>query len=109
MSETIRSYSDGLGDMRDEVLEQVEIESKYEGYIKRQDIEIEKIRRHESMQLPQDFDYSAVQGLSNELKQKLSQHQPVSLARAARIPGMTPAALSILLVCAKKAQSAHAG
>ena len=102
------SFDAQLQQIAQDVFAQVEIETKYEGYIKRQDVEIQKIRRHESMRLPEDFDYSAVQGLSNELRQKLAQHQPASLARAARIPGMTPAALSILLVCAKKAQSVHA-
>lgn len=91
---------------RDSVFAQVEIETKYEGYIKRQDVEIEKIRRHEGMLLPVGLDYSRIEGLSNELKQKLTEHQPASLARAARIPGMTPAALSILLVSAKKAAAA---
>ena len=86
-----------------ELLDQVMIETKYAGYISRQDEEIAKIRRHEGMQLPADMDYTAVDGLSNELRQKLSAQQPATLARAARIPGMTPAALSILLVHAKKA------
>ena len=91
------------------VLKQLEIEIKYEGYIRRQDEEIEKIRRHESLRLPADFDYAAVEGLSNELKQKLAQAQPATLARAARIPGMTPAALSLLLVRAKRAGQAVTG
>ena len=85
------------------VLRQLEIETKYAGYIKRQDDEIDKIRRHEAMQIPPQLDYSNIDGLSNELRQKLDQQRPVSLARAARIPGMTPAALSILLIHAKKA------
>lgn len=82
-------------------LAQFEIETKYAGYIKRQEEEIEKIRRHESMQLPANLDFLRIDGLSNELRQKLDHHRPDSLARAARIPGMTPAALSILLVRAK--------
>jgi len=86
-----------------ELLAQLEVETKYEGYIKRQDKEIAKIRRHEGMNLPSGLDYAQVEGLSNELKQKLSVTEPTTLARAARIPGMTPAALSILLVHAKKA------
>ena len=83
-------------------LSQLEIETKYEGYIKRQDEEIARIRRHEHMRLPASMDYEGIEGLSNELKQKLSAAAPESLARAARIPGMTPAALSILLVQAKR-------
>jgi len=84
-------------------LDQVLIETKYAGYIARQDEEIAKIRRHEGMQLPRGIDYGEIDGLSNELRQKLTANQPDTLARAARIPGMTPAALSILLVHAKKA------
>jgi tRNA uridine 5-carboxymethylaminomethyl modification enzyme len=84
------------------LLQQLEVETKYEGYIKRQDQEIAKIRRHEGMKLPTGMNYAGVDGLSNELKQKLTRLEPTSLARAARIPGMTPAALSILLVHAKR-------
>ncbi len=93
------------------LLEQVIIETKYAGYIARQDEEIAKIRRHEGMTLPQLMDYADIDGLSNELRQKLAAAQPSTLARAARIPGMTPAALSILLVHAKKqhGQTASSG
>ena len=89
-------------------LEQFEIETKYAGYIKRQDDEIDKIRRHEGLRIPAQLDFLQIDGLSNELRQKLDHHKPDSLARAARIPGMTPAALSILLVHAKAKQSAAA-
>lgn len=85
------------------LLEQALIETKYAGYIARQDEEIAKIRRHESMRIPVDLAYAGIDGLSNELRQKLESNKPATLARAARIPGMTPAALSILLVHAKKA------
>lgn len=88
------------------LIDQVMIETKYAGYISRQDEEIAKIRRHEGMQLPASMDYAGIDGLSNELRQKLNSNKPSTLARAARIPGMTPAALSILLVHAKKAQAA---
>ena len=64
-------------------LAQLEIETKYMGYIKRQEDEIEKIRRHESMQIPESLDYFNIDGLSNELRQKLDHHRPDSLARAA--------------------------
>ena len=86
-------------------LEQFEIETKYAGYIKRQNDEIEKIRRHEGLQIPPQLDFLNVEGLSNELRQKLDHHRPESLAKAARIPGMTPAALSVLLVHAKAFQN----
>ncbi len=103
------SASDVIGMVADvplAVVEQIAIEAKYEGYIKRQDVEIAKIRRHEALAIPQSLEFSTIDGLSNELRQKLQQAQPTTLARAARIPGMTPAALSILLVHAKKA-AAH--
>ena len=87
-------------------LAQVLIETKYAGYITRQDEEIAKIRRHEGMQIPKDMSYTSIDGRSNELREKLADNKPATLARAARIPGMTPAALSILLIHAKKA-AAH--
>ena len=89
-------------DFAPELLRQVDAEVKYEGYILRQEAEIAKIRRHEALALPQGLDYSCLPGLSRELQQKLGAAKPASLARAARIPGMTPAALSLLLVHARK-------
>ena len=85
-----------------EVSEQVEIDVKYAGYIGRQQEEIERLRRHEHTAIPVSFDYDSVSGLSNEVKQKLSQAKPETLARASRIPGVTPAAISLLLVSLKK-------
>ena len=93
-------------DQEPELLRQVEAEVKYEGYIRRQDEEIAKIRRHEAIALPATLDYHTLPGLSRELQQKLCEAQPESLAKAARIPGMTPAALSVLLVHAKKQRAA---
>jgi tRNA uridine 5-carboxymethylaminomethyl modification enzyme len=80
------------------VARQVEIEIKYEGYIKRQFAEIERFRHMEQIRLPGEFDFNNVHGLSNELKQKLSTIRPTSLGQASRISGMTPAALSVLMV-----------
>ncbi len=102
--ETTDTFSADLNALlaKDALLFQVETDTKYAGYIKRQDEEIAKIRRHESMTLPAEMDFCSISGLSNELRQKLDEHRPTSLARAARIPGMTPAALSILLVHAKQ-------
>lgn len=77
----------------DKVSEQVEIDAKYAGYIGRQQDEIERLRRHENTPIPATFDYSLVRGLSNEVKQKLSQAKPETLARASRVPGVTPAAI----------------
>jgi len=85
-----------------DVVEQVEIQATYDGYIKRQEQEILRQQRHESTLIPADFDYSQVRGLSNEVKQKLMQHTPVSVGQAARISGVTPAAISLLLVHLKR-------
>ena len=85
-----------------EVLAQVEIETKYEGYIRRQEEEIARVRRHEGIALPADIDFASVPGLSRELAEKLTEVAPATLAQASRIPGMTPAALSLLLVHARK-------
>ena len=84
------------------VAEQVEIQCKYAGYIERQQDEIDKQRRHEETRLPADFDYNKVSGLSNEVRQKLIAQRPTSLGQASRIPGVTPAAISLLLVHLKK-------
>ncbi len=92
-----------LGEPADpEVLAQVEIETKYEGYIRRQEEEIARVRRHEGIALPTEINFGQVPGLSAELAEKLTEVGPATLAQAARIPGMTPAALSLLLVHAKK-------
>jgi tRNA uridine 5-carboxymethylaminomethyl modification enzyme len=84
------------------VAEQVEIQVKYAGYIDRQQQDIERLKHYQQTPLPDNFDYHQVVGLSNEVKQALSQAKPDSLARAARIPGVTPAAISILLVYLKR-------
>lgn len=85
-----------------EVAEQVEISVKYQGYIQHQQEEIERQKRHENTEIPADFNYSLVSGLSNEVRMKLTQHRPVSIGQASRISGVTPAAISILLVNLKK-------
>lgn len=84
------------------VIEQVEIQARYAGYIRRQQAEIESLRRHEELILPEDLDYEVVRGLSNEVRQKLAAARPGTLGHAARIPGVTPAAVSLLLVHIKK-------
>jgi len=81
---------------------QVDVQAKYRGYIERQHDEIERQRRHEETGLPQDFDYGAVRGLSNEVRQRLIEHRPATLGLAARIPGVTPAAVSLLLIHLKR-------
>jgi tRNA uridine 5-carboxymethylaminomethyl modification enzyme len=82
--------------------EQVEIQAKYAGYIDRQKEDIARLRRNENLLLPSDLDYSAVDGLSNEVRQKLSAARPDTLARAGRIPGVTAAAIALLLIYLKK-------
>ena len=85
-----------------QVTQQVEIQLKYQGYINRQELEIDHLKRQENTVLPGNFDYQQMQGLSNELKQKLIVARPENIGRASRIPGMTPAAISLLLVYLKK-------
>ncbi len=84
------------------VAEQVEIQSKYQGYIERQAEEIDKLRRHEQTAIPVDIDYQSITGLSNEMRQKLGDIRPHTLGQASRIQGVTPAAISLLLIHLKK-------
>lgn len=86
----------------EQVSEQVQIAVKYAGYISRQAEDIERLRRQENTPLPEDLDYSRMEGLSNEIKQKLTQARPATLAAASRIQGVTPAAVSLLLIHLKK-------
>lgn len=88
---------------RGDVAEQVEVQTKYAGYITRQQDEIDKLRKNENTKIPDDFDYESVSGLSNEVKQKLIAQRPGTIAQASRIPGVTPAAISLVLVFLKKA------
>jgi tRNA uridine 5-carboxymethylaminomethyl modification enzyme len=81
---------------------QVEARAKYAGYIERQEEEIERARRNEDTRLPADLDYAALAGLSHEVRQKLGEARPATLGQAGRLPGVTPAAVSILLVHLKK-------
>ena len=90
----------GAGDPA--VAEQIEIQTKYAGYVERQHAEIERARRYEAAALPADVDYARIAGLSNEVRQKLGQHRPETVAQAGRIPGITPAAISLLLIHLKK-------
>ncbi len=89
-------------DLREQVTEQVEIQAKYAGYIDRQRDEVERARQAEAVRLPPDLDYRQVKGLSAEITEKLARHRPETLGQAGRIPGVTPAALSLLLVHLKK-------
>jgi tRNA uridine 5-carboxymethylaminomethyl modification enzyme len=96
--------ADWIGDERlaEQVKLQVDVQAKYSGYLKRQSEEIDRRTRHDDLALPVDIDYGAVSGLSNEARQCLQAVRPQTLGQAARIPGLTPAAVSLLLVHLKK-------
>ena len=98
--------AEGLERLEDEVVEQLvtglEIEARYAGYIERQSAEIERQRRQADTPLPADLDYAAVRGLSNEIREKLAHIRPADIGQAARISGVTPAAVSLLLIHLKK-------
>ena len=98
----------GPGVSAPEVIEQVEIQAKYQGYIERQREEVVKAEAGETMVLPPDLDFRVVYGLSIEVQQKLNQHRPETLGQASRIQGVTPAAISLLLVHLKKLRKAAA-
>ncbi|HSJ97554.1 MAG TPA: tRNA uridine-5-carboxymethylaminomethyl(34) synthesis enzyme MnmG, partial [Myxococcota bacterium] len=84
------------------VAEQVEIGAKYAGYIDRQKVEVERHAAQHALEIPADLDYAAVRGLSREVRQKLADHRPETVGQAARIQGVTPAAISLLLVHLKR-------
>ena len=100
----IKSIRPSEVELEEAAEEQVEIQIKYAGYIDRQRDEIEQMRRQENTALPEDFDFALVSGLSNELRSKLEAVRPATIAQASRIQGMTPAAISLLLVYLKKRQ-----
>jgi tRNA uridine 5-carboxymethylaminomethyl modification enzyme len=92
----------GPGVDDEKVAEQIEISVKYSGYLDRQKEDIERQRRHEDTEIPADFDYKSISGLGNELESKLMKVRPQTVGQAQRIPGMTPAAISLLLVTLSK-------
>ena len=94
-----------LSDIPAEVSEQIEIQAKYAGYIERQNSEVEKLSQQEEVRLPPDMNYMAISGLSNEAKQKLMEIKPLSIGQAARISGITPSSISLLLVHLKSKPS----
>jgi tRNA uridine 5-carboxymethylaminomethyl modification enzyme len=101
---TLPGSGEGVADVN--VIEQVEIQAKYEGYIERQKDEVEKSLAHESMPLPDEIDYADVHGLSFEVRQRLTQARPQTLGQAGRVQGVTPAAISLLLVHLKRRKAA---
>lgn len=102
LAEILPIIAPELGEHDALIVEQVEIQGKYAGYLGRQQDEVERTRAQQNMCLPESFDFDSVSGLSNELKQKLQEHKPETLGQAARISGMTPAALSLLAIYLKK-------
>jgi tRNA uridine 5-carboxymethylaminomethyl modification enzyme len=104
--ELVKTFAPSDEPLDARVVRQVEIEVKYEGYIIKQLKEIEKFSDLEDKKIPENFDFAALHGLSNELKEKLSEIRPVSLGQASRIDGMTPVALSVLMI-GLKAGSRH--
>ena len=88
----------GNSDLNNEVKEQVEIQIKYDGYISKQLLQVERFEKMENKFIPQDIDYSQITGLRNEAKQKLAAIQPLSVGQASRISGVSPADISVLLV-----------
>ena len=90
-----------------DVIEQIDIQAKYAGYLARQESEIEKHKNNEQAKIPDTLDYDQVSGLSNEIRQKLGEINPSTIGQAYRIPGVTPAAISLLLVHIKKSSSFH--
>jgi tRNA uridine 5-carboxymethylaminomethyl modification enzyme len=99
---------DGLGPAvaSDDVAAQVEVQVKYAGYLERQREEIERQRRHEHTGIPSNFDYDKVRGLSSEVLLKLKRTLPATIGQAARVSGVTPAAISLLLVHLKRREAA---
>jgi tRNA uridine 5-carboxymethylaminomethyl modification enzyme len=93
-------------EQREQVELQLEVDARYAGYIERQEREIAKHAKQESLRLPEDLDYAAVHGLSNEARQKLSAARPLTLGQASRLEGMTPSAVSLLLIHLKKRELA---
>ena len=96
----IEGLGPGVADRR--IAEQIEVQAKYAGYVDRQHAEIERHKRYQSQALPPDLDYNAIRGLSSEVCEKLLAVRPGTIGQAARIPGMTPAAVSLLLIHLRK-------
>ena len=97
-----------LGELAPKLAEQLEIEAKYDVYLSRQAADIAAYRRDESFELPDDFDYAALPGLSNEMKQKLQAHRPRTIGHASRIDGVTPAALTLLVAHVRRGKKMSA-
>ena len=97
-----------FGELAPKIAEQIEIDAKYDVYLSRQAADIAAYRRDESFELPDEFDYATLPGLSNEMKQKLQAHRPRTIGQAGRIDGITPAALTLLVAHARRAKKTSA-
>jgi len=97
-----------FGELAPKIAEQIEIDAKYDVYLSRQAADIAAYRRDESFELPDDFDYAALPGLSNEMKQKLQTHRPRTIGHASRIDGVTPAALTLLVAHVRRVKKTSA-
>jgi tRNA uridine 5-carboxymethylaminomethyl modification enzyme len=94
-----------FGQLAPKVAEQIEIDAKYDVYLSRQAADVESYRRDESLALPDDIDYDALSGLSNEARHKLQTHRPRTVGQAGRIDGITPVALTLLVAHLRRAKS----
>ncbi len=97
----LMDFTDGL-DVTKQVAQQVEIQAKYAGYIERQQLDIDKAKRYDHLKIPDELDFNLIKGLSNEVREKFINQRPETLGLASRIPGVTPAAMSLLLIYMKK-------
>ena len=97
-----RIWPDALGDVAPAIAEQLEIDARYSGYLERQEADIVAFRRDEALAIPADLDFAGLPGLSNELVEKFTAARPATLGAAARIAGVTPAALTVLLAHVKR-------
>ena len=96
--EKLKDIDDGRPDLTEQEMEEVEIQVKYEGYIKMQEAQVEKFKKLETKLLPEYIDYSKVEGISLEARQKLNKLRPRSIGQASRISGVSPADISVLLI-----------
>jgi tRNA uridine 5-carboxymethylaminomethyl modification enzyme len=102
-------FDPDLSEVEEEVADEVETRIKYEGYIQRQEKQVEKMRRMENVKLPENLDYDTVYSLTREAREKLNRVRPLSLGQASRISGMTPAAMMALQVHLKKQEGKRPG
>jgi tRNA uridine 5-carboxymethylaminomethyl modification enzyme len=103
----LRTIWPEIGSIEPDIAEQLAVDARYAVYVKRQELDIASFRKDEAIAIPAEFAFATLPGLSTELRQKLKRHRPASLGQAARLDGMTPAALLLLLAHLKKGQAAR--